>query len=64
MEYGEDAKYELVLTNYEVERMFSTMVRGWLKCVEPDYNDFIKALLLGDKKAMNAYMNRVALSTF
>ena len=28
------------------------------------YNDFIKALLLGDKKAMNAYMNRVALSTF
>lgn len=64
LEYGEEAKYELVLTNYEVERMFNTMVRGWLKCVEPDYNDFIKALLLGDKKAMNAYMNRVALSTF
>lgn len=26
--------------------------------MEPDYNDFIKALLAGDKKAMNAYMNR------
>ncbi|MGN0392895.1 MAG: PD-(D/E)XK nuclease domain-containing protein, partial [Bariatricus sp.] len=64
LEYGEEAKYELALTNYEVERMFNTMVRGWFKCVEPDYNDFIKALLLGDKKAMNAYMNRVALSTF
>ena len=31
---------------------------------EADYNDFVKALLMGDKKAMNAYMNRVALSTF
>lgn len=64
LEYGEEAKYELTLTNYEVERMFNSMVRGWFKRVEPDYNDFIKALLLGDTKAMNAYMNRVALSTF
>lgn len=64
LEYGEEARYELTLTNYEVERMFNSMVRGWFKRVEPDYNDFIKALLLGDTKAMNAYMNRVALSTF
>ena len=28
------------------------------------YNNFIKALLLGDVKAMNTYMNRVALNTF
>lgn len=28
------------------------------------YNDFIKALLNGDTKGMNAYMNRVALNTF
>ena len=28
------------------------------------YNDFIKALLIGDLKAMNHYMNRVALATF
>lgn len=30
----------------------------------PAYNDFIKALLLNDKKAMNHYMNKVALATF
>ena len=40
------------------------MVRGWFRRSESDYNDFIKALLLGDTKAMNAYMNRIALSTF
>lgn len=40
------------------------MVSGWFDVSEGNYNDFIKALLHGDKKAMNAYMNRVALSTF
>ena len=40
------------------------MVSGWFDASEGNYNDFIKALLHGDKKAMNAYMNRVALSTF
>ena len=64
LEHGEEAKYELTLTNYEVERMFNNMVRGWFKPVEPDYNDFIRAMLIGDKKAMNEYMNRVALSIF
>lgn len=29
-----------------------------------NYNDFVKALLLGDVDAMNVYMNRVALQTF
>lgn len=64
LENGEEAKYELTLTNREVEHMFNGMVRGWFKCAQADYNDFIKALLLGDIKAMNAYMNRVALNTF
>ncbi|MGN0506121.1 MAG: AAA family ATPase [Lachnospiraceae bacterium] len=64
LNYGEEAKYELTLTNYEVKRMFQSMVRGWFKCAEPDYNDFIKALLLGDKKAMNIYMNRLVLQVF
>ena len=40
------------------------MVRGWFGRAEADYNDFIQALLVGDKKAMNSYMNRVALYTF
>lgn len=64
LEYGEEAKYTLTLTNYEVERMFYNMVRGWFRDSRADYNDFVQALLLGDKKAMNAYMNRVALNTF
>ena len=64
LEYGEEAKYTLTLTNYEVERMFYNMVRGWFRDSRADYNDFVQALLLGDTKAMNAYMNRVALNTF
>ena len=57
-------KYTLSLTNREVKVMFQSMVRDWFVETEPDYNDFIKALLMGDLKAMNAYMNRVALNTF
>lgn len=64
LERGEEAQYELTLTNYEVERMFNNMVRGWFKCVQVDYNDFIKAMLEDDIDAMNEYMNRVAFSTF
>ncbi len=64
LENGEEAKYELTLTNYEVERMFNSMVRGWFKDASVDYNDFIKAMLQDDIEAMNAYMNRVVLYTF
>ncbi len=65
LEIGDRApKYELALTNREVKLMFSSMVSGWFERAESDYNDFIKALLLCDKKAMNRYMNRVALTTF
>ncbi len=56
--------YELALTNREVRIMFQNMVAGWFSETEGDYNDFIKALLAGDIKTMNAYMNRVALTTF
>lgn len=56
--------YELALTNREVILMFQNMIQNWFYDYTSDYNDFIKALLLGDKKAMNHYMNRVALSTF
>lgn len=61
---GEEVRYELTLTNYEVERMFNHMVRGWFKCAEADYNDFIRAMLEDDVDAMNEYMNRVAFRTF
>ncbi len=64
VEEGQEPVYELDLTNYETRRMFHSMVREWFKKSQHDYNDFIKALLQGDKKAMNAYMNKVALNTF
>ena len=64
LEYGVEQMYELTLTNHEVRLMFEGMVRGWFKNVKGDYNDFVQALLTGDIKAMNVYMNRVALNTF
>ena len=62
--HGSIPKYELALTNLEVRLMFKSMVHGWFANAEDDYNDFIKALLAGDRKAMNVYMNQVALYTF
>lgn len=56
--------YELALTNYEVEKMFYIMVRGWFDKTKVEYNNFVKAMLLGNVKAMNVYMNRVALQSF
>ncbi len=56
--------YELELTNLEVKYMFQSMIRSWFGVAWSDYNDFVKALLLGDVKAMNVYMNRIALQTF
>ena len=56
--------YELSLTNMEVRFMFENMITCWFTNHTPAYNSFIKGLLMGDKKAMNSYMNRVALKTF
>jgi hypothetical protein len=39
------------------------MVSGWFRVRQYEFNSFIKALLKGDRKAMNAYMNKVALET-
>ena len=56
-------RYELALTNKEVHIMFENMVQDWFSGSE-DYNDFIRALLLDDIKAMNVYMNRVSIEMF
>lgn len=56
--------YTLALTNREVRTMFAGMVRDWFTEADTDYNDFVKALRLGDVDAMNFYMNKVALATF
>ncbi len=57
-------EYELAVTNLEVSLMFRDMVRMWFAKNATDYNDFLKALILGDLDAMNEYMNRVARTTF
>ena len=57
-------RYRLALTNREVRIMFEGMIRDWFSESDANYNDFIRALLLDDVKAMNVYMNRVALQTF
>ena len=55
--------YDLALTNREVTLMFEIMIQDWFSG-SGDYNDFIKALLLNDIKAMNHYMNRVTTEMF
>lgn len=44
--------------------MFSNLFKGWFADVSSNYNEFVKALFSGDVKAMNVYMNDVAMSTF
>lgn len=56
--------YQLALTNKEVRIMFENMIYDWFSDYDSGYNDFIKALLLDDLKAMNAYMNRVSRIMF
>ncbi|MCI7322555.1 MAG: PD-(D/E)XK nuclease domain-containing protein, partial [Lachnospiraceae bacterium] len=63
-EAGQEVLYDLSLTNTEVQDMFLTMVRGWFGKEKRNYNESVKSLIGGDKKAMNVYMNRVALQTF
>ncbi len=56
--------YEMALTNYEVKQMFENMVLDWFGMEQSDYNGFVRALLKGDLRAMNGYMNRVSVSMF
>ncbi len=56
--------YELALTNNEVKKMFLQMIIGWFEETEGDYNDFVSAMLEGNKKVMNIYMNKVAREVF
>lgn len=56
--------YHLSLINHEVDVMFRRMIDGWFKKYTPNYNAFVKALLADDVRAMNHYINRIALETF
>ena len=57
-------EYELALTNLEVRVSFLDMVSRWFGTAKSAYNQFTKALLLCDVKAMNKYMNQVSASVF
>ena len=57
-------KYELMLTNLEVKRMFERMIYSWFNGPDESYNDFVEAMLSDDLEAMNVFMNRMALQSF
>ena len=63
---GEDKKINciLTLTNKEVKLMFEELIKGWFKGPNTRYNDFIKALMLGDVRWMNRFMNNIAENLF
>ena len=60
----EEVQYQLALTNYEVKRMFYSIVRGWFMAVRMEYNDFIKAMFVGNVEEMNFYINRITKTIF
>ncbi|MBQ8116733.1 MAG: AAA family ATPase [Lachnospiraceae bacterium] len=59
----DESLYRLSITNYEVRRMFGKMVKGWFQ-KERALSKFVSAMLQGDVRGMNRYMNEVALNTF
>lgn len=60
----EEEEYELVLTNYEVKKMFYKMVKSWFGKDRAVYNGFVRALLRDDLEEMNNYMEEMADSMF
>ena len=55
----------LRITNKETRIMFERLVSRWFRRRgEEHYNEFIKYMLQGNVRAMNDYMNRIALYTF
>ena len=57
-------EYELTLTNMESCFVFDEMVTGWFSSSRLSCSDFSDALLAGDKKHMNEYLNAIAMETF
>ena len=56
--------YHLSVTNREVRMMFENMIRDWFSDENVPYNEFVRALLRGDVKEMNHYMNDISMATF
>ena len=55
--------YTMTLTNLEVRMMFGHMIQGWFEG-DGFFHEFVSAMFQGDLRAMNHYMNKVALNTF
>lgn len=56
--------YHLSITNREVRMMFEDMIRDWFSDEDVPYNEFVRALLSGNIKEMNHYMNDISMATF
>lgn len=56
--------FYLSITNLETISMFSNMFKEWFDSDSSNYNEFVSALLKGNLREMNIYMNDVAMSTF
>lgn len=63
-ETDDNEEYVLKLTNNEVKLMFRNMVHNWFDDDNTNYNPFIRALLAGNLREMNYFMNDIALKTF
>ena len=61
---GQQALYDLQLTNMEVQIMFFNMVRGWFAPTKKYYNNFVKAILINDIDAMNEYLSILTQNVF
>ena len=57
-------RYNLALTNLEIQFMFENMILRWFSPAKMETNEFVKALINWDVEAMNNYINDVALKTF
>ena len=57
-------RYNLALTNLEIQFMFENMILRWFSPAKMETNEFVKALINGDVEAMNNYINDVSLKTF
>ena len=58
------AEYDLKLTNLEVKLMFEHLIENWFNSCRRVNNAFLQALLSGDTKAMNTYMNKITKEIF
>ncbi len=56
--------YELKLTNYEILRVFGKMILQWFSGEGSTlYNEFVKALLKGETRGINKFLNKFLLKT-